>query len=38
MKLRYLLDDAERYVKDHPDKILLWGAIGLAFFLGYALG
>lgn len=38
MKLRHLLDDARWYVKNHPDKCLLWGAIALAFFVGYALG
>ena len=35
---RTFLNRAMRYAKDHPDKCLLWGAIALAFFVGYALG
>ena len=32
------LIDARIYVKTHPEKVLLWGALVLAFVLGYALG
>ena len=32
------LIDARIYVKNHPEKVLLWGALVLAFVLGYALG
>ena len=35
---RTFLKLAMRYAKDHPDKVLLWGAICFAFLLGYALG
>ena len=31
-------DRIRQYVKDNPDKVLMWGAILFAFLLGYALG
>ena len=31
-------DTFRQYVKDNPDKVLMWGAILFAFLLGYALG
>lgn len=38
MKGRDVVNAVIQYTKDHPDKVLLWGAIALAFFVGYALG
>lgn len=35
---RTFLKRAMRYAKDHPDKVLLWGAVAGAFLLGWALG
>ena len=31
-------DRIRQYVKDNPDKVLMWGAILFAFLLGYVLG
>ena len=38
MKGRDVVNAVRQYAKDHPDKCLLWGAIVLAFFVGYTLG
>lgn len=38
MKLRDLIDDFRRWAKDHPDKLMFWGAVIFAFWIGWLLG